>query len=482
MCTRVYSAYLTTVHFVTYNTESTSLKHTYHCKMRSSNRSQRKNGNWGVSIPTAPYYEFRELLVADSNLKRFMNIDEFGTVSTDFSTREATLALTRATLKLYFSLTFTLPAGHLIPVIPGRVQYLRWATSLLPKCTENETISVLDIGCGPSAIYDLLGARLYPKWKFLGTDTDAQAVALARGLVISNGLKSRVKIKRTNPTASLLDTTIWEGSDAPQLTVCNPPFFESTEAELEEVETVEPAGTESQMGTKGGEVEFLKRMARDSVSVAHTGVFTSLIGLGADVEKVKEYLTSDEVRARNVVSVRLNAGKTNRWAVGWRFGPPKSKVSVFWTITKCEWKAPLWVIPSRVYANRMTVEEVLELWCKAMELKEWEKSTAQDDEQENESEPVKLGKRYREDDDDEIEEVSTASTCTQVMEKLMDNHKDVWKIRGKAMVSRADDYSFFIEMEVVDDRGVEVYSVFKVAQEVSECMRKLLDKEPQQLH
>ena len=472
-----------------------------------------RGDKWGVIVPEAPYYEFRELLVADDTLKRFMKMDEFGNVVTDFDNREATLALARATLKSYFSLRFTLPAGNLIPVIPGRVQYLRWATTLLPKCSEHKTVQVLDVGCGPSAIYELLGARLYPNWNFIGTDTDSQAVAIARGLVISNSLKHRVKIKRTLSSAPLLDTAIWDSEKGtetalppPNLVICNPPFFDTADAEIEIVEpepreqsNTERAGTSNQMNTKGGEVEFVKRMARDSVKVASTiGVFSSLIGVGRDVEKVEKYLKSDEIRARSVVTVRLDAGKTHRWAIGWKFGEDQSEVHLYRGIIRSEWKSILRIVPNKGYANRLIDAQVLDIWVKAMEMDEWEKC----DENNNEGMDGNqmgngtsiLGKRSRDAADDENEEECDGNgkeaggneeendereksiTSSQVMKKVQPNSKE-WKFKGSVIPSNKKDYSFYVEMSVVNKSGVEIYAIYKQAERIRFEMKKLLDEQ-----
>ena len=513
-------------------------------RVPASKRPPKKPTPWGAAVPDAPHYEFRDLLVGDPTLGRFMRIGEFGDVKTDFSSREATLDITRATLRLHFALSFTLPAGHLVPVIPGRVQYLRWVVSLLPKTVVNEKIRVLDVGCGPSAIYDLLGARMHPNWTFLGTDSDPQAVALARGLVVSNRLTDQVQIKRTHPSAPLIDHTIW-GDVEPSVTICNPPFFECSDEDIEMMENgpsamkgVEPAGTKSQLGTKGGEVEFVRRMARDSVRVAHVGVFTSLIGLGRDVEKVVKYLRGEEIRAKDVVSVRLKAGKTCRWAVAWRFGPPETDVKLYSKILKCKWKVPIRVIPSGAYANRVTSVQILEVWRQAMERDGWEKcgELMVDEEYSNRAQ---VGKRMREDDDEngeeaekegemernkkrtrterdddeeeegndkdkdkenaeleqdedieereggeketgeeeEVEEVGLKFECTQVMKREIPKQEIVQKIRGSAMFSRIKGGSFFLEMAVEEQRGLNVYYVHKLAQEIGQCMKTILDDE-----
>lgn len=332
---------------------------------------------WGTDVPPAPFYDFRELLRADPALRRYLRVGEMGEMHTDVQGREARLALTIATLRHFFSLSFSLPAGQLVPVIPGRVQYLRWAASLLPAGAPTHPLTVIDVGTGPSAIYSLLGARLFAPWRFVATDADPDAIAVARGLVAANLLGNSVRVVHTPPDQPLLHPALWHADpDAPPaLTLCNPPFFEAVphgaEArdlrELRDAVVGGPAGTDAQLITQGGELEFVSRLARDSVAVPDVGIFTSLVGVLADLPAIVAYIRGEEVRAAHVVTVTLDSGgRTKRWAVAWHFGPTFTKIDVAAPQAACEWRAPLSVLPGRRYANRMTSPALMAVWRCAM--------------------------------------------------------------------------------------------------------------------
>lgn len=333
-----------------------------------------RNCRWGERVPEAPEYNFTELVRFNAALRKYIKVEKNGHATVDFTSRDATLAITKSTMKLFFSLELNLPSNQLIPRIPSRVQYLRWAASLLPDSAQIRRHTVLDIGTGPSAIYPLLGVRLFPAWKFIGTDIDEKACSLARVMVRSNRLTDSIRITHTLPDAPLLQPEIWKNNegedtfDTPSIVVCNPPFFEISHT------PASTAGTESQTQTEGGEVEFVKRIATESVNMPKIRIFTSLIGRGADVNLVRQALRSNEVRAKEIVDMKLaNGTARSRWAVAWKFGPSKSvaRVSSKKKRIQCELDAGIRVTPSRFHKNRTTPSAVLDAWCDALRQLGW---------------------------------------------------------------------------------------------------------------
>lgn len=263
--------------------------------------------------PPAPRYDFGHLVSLHPEILAPFLRPSSSKPSVDFSLDGATLAVTRAILLHHFSLTLSLPPGHLVPTVPARQQYLSWAFSLVP----GKEGTLLDVGTGPSAIYALLGARTSPKWRFVATDTDPVAVEFAEKNVADNDLSSVSIVCRDRSDPLVPSETFFRERELPDLalTVCNPPFYDEGGTPVERA----PPGTDAQLETRGGEVTFLERLGRHSRR--QCGVwFTSLVGVKADLPDIISALRGESIGADQVVSVELSAGaRTTRWAVGWRF-------------------------------------------------------------------------------------------------------------------------------------------------------------------
>lgn len=105
----------------------------------------------------------------------------------DFSDWRATRELTSALLSLEYGVRgWSLPEGRLVPPVPNREAYLCWIADLLALVPPEESSSPsptphlrgLDLGCGASLIYCLLGAAGWG-WSMRGVDTDVSALEFA---------------------------------------------------------------------------------------------------------------------------------------------------------------------------------------------------------------------------------------------------------------------------------------------------------------
>lgn len=304
-------------------------------------------------VPSAPRYEFEPLIAVEDNLRQYAKRTTNGTYKIDFSLREATLALTQAILKHHFKLVLFLPEGQLIPTIPNRVQYLTWAASLLPNDARKTHNTLLDIGTGPSCIYSMLGARLFPNWNIVATDADESAVQCARKNCNANEL-SNVKVLYTGASTDLLPKEVTE--ELPSLTVCNPPFHSS-------YPTCEvPAGTASQLMTEGGEYAFICRLAIESTSCLSVKWFTSLVGRKVDLPRIVSFLRSPRIRALYVKTAELApGGRTVRWAVAWSFGEECSVVKLI-SNGMSKWRQIVSVRPGKKYGNQLETQDISDIF------------------------------------------------------------------------------------------------------------------------
>ena len=297
----------------------------------------------------APRYEFGALVRNNEELREYATESAAGLVRLDLSSRAATLALTRAILRDHFNLTLALPEAQLVPTVPNRVQYLTWAAALLSGDAPQRRCVVVDVGTGPSCIYAMLGARLFPNWEFVATDTDQVAIEAARRNVEDNHL-SKVKVFSTARADKLLPSQVV--SLKPTLIVCNPPFH----AELPE--TASPAGSRSQLVTTGGELAFLCCLANESIHAPSVEWFTSLVGRKVDLPKIVAFLCSSRIRAPYVKTVELSqGGRTARWAVAWSFGQERSVIRLV-DEQSSKWRFVFSVQPGRRYANQLCVNDV----------------------------------------------------------------------------------------------------------------------------
>lgn len=106
--------------------------------------------------------------------------------------------------------------------------------------------------------------------------------------------------------------------------MCNPPFYES-ERDIQQsamgkggIPSAVCMGTQNEMITAGGEVQFIEKIVEESVGL-QTNVkwFTSLVGRKSNVAKITEMVSN--VGAKECKISQLKQGKTSRWVVAWRF-------------------------------------------------------------------------------------------------------------------------------------------------------------------
>lgn len=312
--------------------------------------------------PEAPHFDFAPLVAEYGTLQPFARRASSGALSLDLSTQAAKLALTRAILFHHFDIRLILPPGQLIPTIPNRVQYLSWASSLLGSSAVDLPCTVLDIGTGPSCIYPLLGARLFPNWRFTATDIDKNAVQLAKRNIAVNSI-SVVTVHQTTVAGRMLSEEVM--ASKPDLTVCNPPFH----TQLPSTKTL--SGTESQLVTQGGELEFIRRLADESTQSHGVAWFTSLVGRKADLPAIVRHLRSDDVSALHIKTVELSqGGRMTRWAVAWSFGEETSMVKLI-RGQGSKWRQIYSVRPGRAFANQLRSEDLAACFSTVLQRKGW---------------------------------------------------------------------------------------------------------------
>ena len=127
-------------------------------------------------------YDIPALVEAHAPLGAHIFTNKYGTETINFSNPDAVLDLNTALLKSQYKLDYwNLPAGFLCPPVPGRADYIHHIADLLAGDNPVNTIrtskvNILDVGCGASIIYPIIGNAEY-KWSFIGSDINDKALA-----------------------------------------------------------------------------------------------------------------------------------------------------------------------------------------------------------------------------------------------------------------------------------------------------------------
>ncbi|PVZ98304.1 hypothetical protein BB558_005702 [Smittium angustum] len=216
-----------------------------------------------------------------------MDIPNTPALSYKFSSQKENIAFSTAFLKSNYNINIFLPQNHLCPTIPNRTNYIKWVSNLLLKYPLNlAEIIALDIGCGPSCIYPLLGITLNKNWSFLATDIDLNSVRIANYNISLNNMENKIStIHNTNPKTYFYPIRKNLDKSILAFSMCNPPFY-STENEKSLLSSIKtplnrsPAvSTMSEKVTVGGEKCFLKNMIVESVAFKNRIIwFTSMVG------------------------------------------------------------------------------------------------------------------------------------------------------------------------------------------------------------
>ncbi|CEH12916.1 Predicted DNA methylase [Ceraceosorus bombacis] len=307
-----------------------------------------------------------------------------GRVLIDFQNGDACRALTQVLLLHDFGIHAPQAADRLCPPlrrfmqVPNRLNYVLWVQDLLAASLQSGTtgtspptalcdvpthssaaiesehrskrqriendkpsghpegsVHILDIGTGASGIYPLLGCALDDRWTFTATDIDGESLRLAQKIVDapeneSKRLKNRILYLFRKKSDSLLPLDHAEGTGASErallyyATMCNPPFYASTDEmkESAEAKVENPSaactGTEIEMITQGGEVAFVTRMIRESLAPeAREKIvwLSSMLGKISSVSAVVKELQSN--RIDNYALAEFVQGRTRRWAIAW---------------------------------------------------------------------------------------------------------------------------------------------------------------------
>lgn len=282
-------------------------------------------------------YDFPQLIGAIPELGEFVSQNQFGDASIDFANPAAIKALNRALLKQFYGIQhWDIPAGYLCPPIPGRADYLHYLADLLATANAGaiptgKGIRVLDVGVGANCIYPIIGHRAYG-WRFVGTDTDATALRVAKQIIASNPSLTGTVELRSQPAATHIFSGVLKPKEVFDLTMCNPPFHNSAaeaEASTRRKEynlgtnhrtapTPNFGGQATELWYPGGEGTFLWRMAEESARIRNSCYwFTSLVSKKETLPGL--YKSLQKLGAMAVHTIPMAQGQKVSRIVAWTF-------------------------------------------------------------------------------------------------------------------------------------------------------------------
>ncbi|WVO19840.1 uncharacterized protein IAS62_001130 [Cryptococcus decagattii] len=257
----------------------------------------------------------------------FVNISEDGYPSIDFQNPAALRELTKCLLKEDWNLDVDLREDRLCPTIPNRLDYIYHMLDLEPHLPSSSLrpLRILDVGTGATAIYPILLARLRPDSRIVATEIDEGSYHHAKATLEKNNIPSSSIsiVKSPTPDPILFPLLQSKGKcEEWDFTICNPPFFASTQEMLQGVELKDrqahaaPTASDNELITRGGELAFITSMIRESIDIGQRCTwYTTLVGKYSSLQPLIETLR--DLKIDNYFITNIKQSRTSRWILGW---------------------------------------------------------------------------------------------------------------------------------------------------------------------
>lgn len=265
-------------------------------------------------------YDFKKLTATHPDLQQHIIESPTGAKTIDFSNAASILEFNTALLKHHYKInSWRLPDGSLYPPIPGRADYVHHIADLVEKGGKKG----LDIGCGASAIYPILGSAIY-NWTMVGCDVVDESVGFAKKNTAKN---DHIEIRHQINKGNIFKGVILAG-EYYDFTMCNPPFYTSEEEAIKankskqrKLGTVEErrnfAGHAHELWCNGGEALFIKRMIKESVAFKdQVGWFTCLLSRKQHLKNPLKQL--EKLKAEHKV-IEMTTGQKQSRFIAWKF-------------------------------------------------------------------------------------------------------------------------------------------------------------------
>ncbi len=272
-------------------------------------------------------YDFLKLAEEFPALKALLFKNEFGKWTIDFGIKKNVQLFNQALIKQHIGIEkWNIPEGNLYPTIPGRADYLYYLKDILGKDDKR----ILDIGTGASAVYPVVGNRLFG-WKFVGSEISTKSLANAQQILADNNIPTaEIEIRQQKVKNNFFKNIIAPDEKFDAI-ICNPPFFESEEQarswnwkkwnrgkDGEKTKSAATVGTLSEMVCKGGEKRFITNMIKESVDFKNQiRLFTCLVSKNSTIPFIEKACAENGVASLEFIEMKTGR-KVSRIAV-WCF-------------------------------------------------------------------------------------------------------------------------------------------------------------------
>ncbi|OQA33821.1 MAG: Ribosomal RNA large subunit methyltransferase F [Acidobacteria bacterium ADurb.Bin340] len=279
-------------------------------------------------------YDLTALVGACPALGPFVHPSPRGESTVDFTDPRAVRLLNAALLAFHYRIQgWNIPEGFLCPPVPGRADHLHHLADLLGEGGQpprGSGVRVLDIGTGASAIYPLLGHRIYG-WTFVGTETNVAALACAKAILAANpDLKHALALRLQSDPTRIFQGVVDSGERF-DLCLCNPPFHSSARAVRETAQTkwrklgrseehkrLNFGGIGAELWCPGGELAFVGRIIAESAEQPHScRWFSSLVSKSEHLPRLQAALR--EAKAERVQVLEMRQGQKRSRILAWSY-------------------------------------------------------------------------------------------------------------------------------------------------------------------
>jgi 23S rRNA (adenine1618-N6)-methyltransferase len=291
-------------------------------------------------------YDFEQLISCVPELRQYVFINAYQTVTINFSLPKAVKLLNKALLLHFYKVkNWDIPDANLCPPIPGRADYVHYIADLLAEeqgeIPTGTSISGLDIGTGANLVYPLIAHKSYG-WKMLGTDINQDSLENAQQILDHNpDLSDVIQLKKQINSDHIFKNII-ELKDRFTFSMCNPPFHDSEESALKgnlrktkninkskvQKTLLNFGGQQSELWCEGGEIAFITKMIHESVFYSTQVLwFTCLVSKKDNLHKLTTLLKQN--KAVDVKIIDMAQGQKISRILAWTFIPQKNRKNLF---------------------------------------------------------------------------------------------------------------------------------------------------------
>lgn len=287
-------------------------------------------------------YDFDELISCVPELKQYVFVNAYESVTINFSLPQAVKLLNKALLLHFYKVqNWDIPDNNLCPPIPGRADYVHYIADLLSedqnKIPQGLKIRGLDIGVGANLVYPLIAHQSYG-WEMVGSEINKDSLANAEQILSQNpDLLSAIQLKHQSESNYIFENIIGP-QDRFTFSMCNPPFHDSEASALKgnlrktknlnKSKAQKPilnfGGQQSELWCEGGELAFITKMINESALYSSQVLwFTCLVSKKDNLFKLNTLLK--KIKAVEIKTIDMAQGQKISRILAWTFIPQQNR-------------------------------------------------------------------------------------------------------------------------------------------------------------